>query len=85
MRAFLPLALLVLAGCTPWRAEYLGGVQGHATQDEVAQRMGGPTKTIKLKNGGDVWTYTLCSCGSEYIEYVLTFDQSGVLRAWQRQ
>jgi hypothetical protein len=95
---FIAVALLVLAtaGCTPWRAKYLAEANGKASQDTVAQRLGAPRSTYKLKSGGEVWSYEYCKgtvAGSDgnihgvtrCDNYVLTFDERGILQNWERQ
>jgi hypothetical protein len=91
--AFLATALV---GCTPWQAKYLASVSGRASQDEVAKRMGAPNGTYSLKSGGQVWSYDNCygsmsgdnghaSGGFRCDKYVLSFDERGTLRNWERQ
>lgn len=88
--------MILVTACTPWRVEYLQEVEGKATQDQIAQRLGAPRAGHKLNNGGEVWTYEYCSSevygnaygvygGGDCTEYVLTFDERGILRHWVRQ
>ena len=86
--------LLVLLSCAtpPHQVTYLQSAVGHATQDEVAQKLGAPAKTVALTDGGSVWTYQYQSglanvgVGSSVCEeLVLTFDQRHVLRKWLQQ
>jgi hypothetical protein len=85
-------AVLVLAtalsSCTPWRVTYLQEAVDHATQDQVAERLGPPHRVQNLNEGGTVWAYQHHDSyqGTLFCrEYVLTFDINGVLRRWQRQ
>ncbi len=51
---------LVLVGCAqapPHQVQYLQSALDLATQDEVAQRLGAPARTVALTDGGSVWTY----------------------------
>jgi hypothetical protein len=95
--AALALALVVFscAPQQPWRAEYLGKSEGSATEDDVASKLGVPTLTRKLENGGEVWVYkfsgvgygaygAMASGGSYCTSYVLTFDSTKILRQWVR-
>lgn len=92
MGYWLAVAILALASCTPWRVEYLEEATGHATQDEVAKRLGPPLSERTLTNGEAVWYYRYM--GADYTidtgstwcrEYILTFDEKKVLRNWVRQ
>jgi hypothetical protein len=89
---------LVVTSCAsqqPWRAEYLAKSKDSASEDDVASKLGVPTTTRKLENGGDVWVYKssgvgygayggVASGGSYCTSYVLTFDASKILRQWIR-
>ncbi len=94
-RVMLAVVVLLGLGCTPWRATYLRAATNAATQDEIAQKLGPPHRTLLLEDGNTLWQYeyrgashtvyfgyggsTRCS------EYILTFDQQKVLRNWSRQ
>ncbi len=83
-------------GCTLFIAEetlYLRSAEGRATQEEVRQRLGAPHLMASTKAGESVWVYeiyaiepggqnTWVAMGSWCDEYVLTFDDRGILRAW---
>jgi hypothetical protein len=87
---------LVAPGCgvlTPKEVTYLQSAENHATQEEVRQRLGRPQRVVETKTGETVWVYeirelepssqsTWSTKGSWCDEYVLTFDDAGVLRAW---
>jgi len=85
---------LILAGCSlfvPKETRYLKSAQHHATQTEVQQALGPPAVKATSRTGEAVWVYEVLeeqpgsrwtSTGMWCDEYVLTFDQSGVLRQW---
>jgi hypothetical protein len=88
------MVLLGMFGCSVFVAKetlYLRSAQDRATQDEVKQQMGPPTKTKSGPNIEPVWVYQifyeqpgnyLASPGTWCDEYVLTFDGQAVLRRW---
>lgn len=72
---------------------YLQSVQDHATQQEVRDRLGPPLWIVPQSAGETVWVYQITQrekggnnildiTGYWCDEYVLTFDQRGVLRHW---
>mgnify|MGYP003417069835 CR=1 FL=1 len=86
------LSSLVLASCTPWRAEFLEDVKGKANQDAVVMRLGPPTSEKVLSTGDAVWIYRYTGAavgqsggGTWCKEYLLKFDSQKVLRDWNRQ
>lgn len=94
---FLPVLAVTFAGCmlfVPRETRYLQSAQDHATQAEVKQRLGEPTLTPPSQGGARRWVYHVREedPGSRWSwtgmwcdEYVLTFDQGGVLRGWTHQ
>jgi len=86
--------LAVLAGCAlfvPEESLYLREAKGHATQDEVKQRLGEPAMVASSAAGEPQWVYQYrqedpgsrwTSVGMRCDEYVLTFDRASVLRDW---
>jgi hypothetical protein len=86
------IVILLSAGCTPWRAEYLEDVTGRATQDEITMKLGPPMAERNLSSGETVWLYRYTGAnanqygGSTWCgEYVLKFDIDKILRQWNRQ
>lgn len=88
--------LVGLIACTPWEVTYLEKAVDHATQAEVTDRFGSSHATKALSTGGSEWTYQYrgsavgpmggIDTGSVSCrEYILTFDQKGILRNWKRQ
>jgi hypothetical protein len=87
------------AGCMlfiPQETLYLESAQHRATQEEVRQRLGQPKLVASTYAGEAIWVYevralepgsqsTWSSMGSWCDEYVLTFDQRGILRRWTHQ
>lgn len=85
----------VLLGCSQFETGYFQSKVDHVTQDVVAGRYGAPHKMDPLSEGRVVWTYF--DRGSSTAgyggyappppckAYLLTFDQSGVLRDWKLQ
>ena len=90
---------LVGPGCglfTSKEETYLQSAEHRATQEEVRQRLGPPQRVVATNTGAAVWVYeirdiessgqsTWSTKGSWCDEYVLTFDEAGVLRAWTHQ
>jgi hypothetical protein len=80
--------ILILAGCTPWRAAYLAEEVGHASQDDVAKRLGPPMSERSQSSGETIWLYRYMRADegtTACAEYILTFDTGKVLRSWNRQ
>ncbi|MBI3603290.1 MAG: hypothetical protein HY205_02440 [Nitrospirae bacterium] len=90
-RALCLLFITVLqAACAMGVTAYLDRAIGHATQDEVTQRLGAPHEAAAQPNGESVWTYR--SQGYDGFnqeswcrEHVLTFDAQHTLRKWTRE
>jgi hypothetical protein len=78
-------AAFSLAACTPWRIDYLRGSVNRATQDEITTRLGPPHAARALTNGETVWRYQSYQGDLLCLEYILRFDQAGILRQWTRQ
>ena len=101
MRRTLRLAALgwglMLIGCAlfePGQVTYLSTAQGHATQEEIRQRLGPPYLVRSLEAGSSVWVYEFLDhefgdrnrqSGIWCDEYQLTFDQQTILRQWVRR
>ena len=102
LKIILLVLVLLPVSCTippPQQIQYLRTAVDHATQDEVAQRLGAPSHTVALTDGGSVWTYrypaipagttaattTPAASMSSCDELILTFDSQHVLRKWLRQ
>lgn len=101
MRRILGLAALgwgvMLIGCglfEPAQVTYLRTAQGHATQEEVRQRLGPPDQVRSLEAGSSVWVYEFLDheygdrnrqSGIWCDEYQLTFDEHTTLRRWTRR
>jgi hypothetical protein len=90
------LVAAMLSSCTPWRSSYLIQVNNHATQDDIVVKLGPPDRKQPLSNGKEIWAYrysgsSVSSYGGNVSgeswcrEYILTFDQSKILRDWVRQ
>ncbi len=85
---------LPAAGCMlfiPQETLYLESAQDRATQEDVRQRLGAPTKALTSQAGEPVWVYHIrvedpgtrwSWTGMWCDEYVLTFDKQAVLRHW---
>ena len=83
-------------GCSlfiPEETLYLRVAQNVATQEQVREQLGAPRDETSMPDGESQWIYevreqepgsqsTWSAAGSWCDEYVLTFDQQGVLRAW---
>lgn len=94
-----PCLLLVVIGalcaCSEFETGYFQDKVNQVTQEVVARRYGAPHKLDKLQDGRSVWTYFDRGSGtsgySGYARasycraYVMTFDQTEVLRDWQQQ
>lgn len=85
-----------LAACLPSQYEYLGKANGHATQEEVKDRLGEPFQTKTLADQTQVWTYRYevnsfpgirgdMRGGAPCMDYILRFDSKQVLNYWTRQ
>jgi hypothetical protein len=95
---FFFVLLSACAVSQPWPAHYLSSGIDRATKDEVTAQLGPPDETHSLPDGGMEWHYdyrrgrsmvgahgTMGSSPSlECEEYILRFDQAGVLRAWDK-
>lgn len=91
----LPLACGALFACSEFETGYFQNKVDQVTQNVVAGQYGMPHKEERLPAGGSVWTYfdrgsgTVGYTGSAGAKkckaYLLTFDQSGVLRDWKQQ
>ena len=79
------VAAFSLTVCTPWRIAYLRDSVNRATQDEITTRLGPPHAARALTNGEVVWRYQSYQGDLLCLEYVLRFDQAGILRQWTRQ
>ena len=79
------VAVVSLTACTPWRMEYLRDAVNRATQDEITTRLGPPHAARELTNGETVWQYLSYQGDLLCLEYILRFDQAGILRQWARQ
>jgi hypothetical protein len=85
----------ILFGCSQFETGYFQHKVGHVTREVVASRYGAPHQVDKLPEGRAVWTYfdrgsSMVGYGSyappaPCKAYLLTFDQSGVLRDWKQQ
>ncbi len=86
----------IVLGCSvfvPKEILYLESAQGHATQEDVRQKMGKPKMIAATKAGEPIWVYQIYyeettaqnrwgTAGTWCDEYVLNFDRGGVLRSW---
>ena len=79
------IVILLLNGCTPWRAQYLKEVTGRATQDDIALKFGLPTEEDSLGATRTVWVYRYNKGESWCREYILEFDKKKILRDWGLQ
>jgi hypothetical protein len=75
---------------------YLKSAQNRATHQDVRDRLGPPPWTVPRSAGETTWVYQMTQrekggnnildiVGYWCDEYVLTFDQSGVLRHWENK
>lgn len=96
--AFAVIASLILslAACMPSQYEYLGQANGHATQEEIKDRLGEPFQTKTLSDQTQVWTYRYevnsfpgirgdMRGGAPCMDYILRFDSKQILNYWTRQ
>lgn len=94
--SLLCVALTGLISCTPWEVTYLQTAVDKANQAEVRDRFGAPHATRPLNAGGSEWSYQYRSSavgpmggydtGDAYCrEYLLTFDDTNILRGWRKQ
>ncbi len=85
-----------LAACMPSQYEYLGRANGHATQEEIKDRLGEPFQTNTLADQTQVWTYRYevnsfpglrgdMRGGAPCMDYILRFDSKQSLNYWTRQ
>jgi hypothetical protein len=79
------VAALSLTACTPWRMTYLRDSVNRATQDEITTRLGPPHAARVLTSGETMWRYQSYQGDLLCLEYILRFDQAGILRQWTRQ
>ena len=90
------LAAIHSSCATPWRVNYLNEANNKATQDDIVVKLGPPDRKQSLSDGKEIWTYRYTGSsvsgdrgdvyGSSWCrEYILTFDQSKILRDWVRQ
>lgn len=84
--------LLLLTGCRSTQDTYLAQAIDHATTGELEQVLGPPTHEQILATGRRFWLYRREASetgGRNFMPYCqdlwLTFDQEGILRAWQQQ
>lgn len=91
----LSVACVALFACSEFETAYFQNKVDQVTQNVVAGRYGVPHKEERLPAGGSVWTYYDRGSGTvgysgraesnKCDAYLLTFDQSGVLRDWKQQ
>lgn len=94
------LFALSFSGCTTKvytdPHDFLRGMVDQATQDDVAKRLGPPTASRILTDGGEVWAYdersvhvsgspNNTSKSSICRRLILVFDKGRVLRDWRRE
>jgi hypothetical protein len=79
------VAAVSLTACAPWRVEYLRDAVDRATQDEITTKLGPPQAARELATGETVWRYLSYQGDLLCLEYILRFDQAGILRQWTRQ
>lgn len=94
-RSIVFIVLGALCACGGMDFRYFEGQMNRANQVEVAGQYGPPHKVDRLSDGGAVWTYfergsgTAGFTGSVQTSYcrayLLTFDQTEVLRDWKQQ
>ncbi|OQW33897.1 MAG: hypothetical protein A4E19_19190 [Nitrospira sp. SG-bin1] len=94
-RSVSAIGLAVLSACGQIETGYFQSKVDQVTQDVVARRYGTPHRVDKLSDGRSVWTYFDRGSGttgyggyapsSRCWAYVLTFDQTEVLRDWRQQ
>lgn len=87
------VGLLIITSCAlalPKEQQYLRSAQGHATQEDVRRELGLPA-SVEARAGETVWVYQvrgeqtgsrMTASGVWCDEYVLVFDDRGVLRRW---
>ncbi|MGQ0810951.1 MAG: hypothetical protein ACT4OO_06980 [Nitrospiraceae bacterium] len=90
------ILMCLLGACTMAHEQYLDDHLGQATQRDVAEDLGPPSRKQALDNGQSMWTYKEYSSeesrtssttdpGQECHEYDLTFDESDMLRSWVKR
>jgi hypothetical protein len=89
------VAGVTLFACSELETAYFQDRVSQVTQNVVVGRYGMPHKEERLPAGGSVWTYydrgssTVGYSGraasNKCEAYLLTFDQSGVLRDWKQE
>ncbi|MBA2251969.1 MAG: hypothetical protein H0W13_04580 [Nitrospirales bacterium] len=96
MKRYPYLTLTVtVGGCSLFQAKetrFLHSAQGHATEEEVQQRLGLPKLAKSLLSGESLWIYQIfdwqpgdnrvTAPGTWCDEYILSFDHERVLRRW---
>lgn len=95
LRYLLLAGVGMLFGCSQFETGYFQHKVGQVTQDVVASRYGAPHKVDTLPDGQVVWTYFDRGSGTtgyggyassaSCTAYLLTFEQTGVLRDWKQQ
>lgn len=87
---------IISAGCELFidkEVIFLRAAEGHATQQDVRDRLGSPLWTARQQDGETVWIYQMTQRekgGNNIIditgfwcdEYVLIFDQRAILQHW---
>jgi hypothetical protein len=91
-RGAVSLLLFLLLACTPYVDQYLAEATGRASQEDVRQSMGQPTRTRAIDGGGEVWSYQMKHVSyaggagaTNCYQYLLTFDKQKILRKWDVQ
>jgi hypothetical protein len=88
--------ILGWVGCSvisPPQSRYLQTARDRAGQEEVRERLGEPLRVTAMPAGQSEWTYevyeiepgsqnTWSTAGSWCDQYILRFDDAGVLRTW---
>jgi len=97
----LMLSLIILAsGCVLFLAKetrYLSSATDRATQEEVQQHLGQPSRMMTDETGKAVWTYHIqelvqggnnawTMAGTWWCDdYTLNFDEHGIFRHWMHE
>lgn len=94
-RRLMLAGLVLLFACSQFESAYFQNMVNQVTRDVVASRYGTPHKVDELPDGGTVWTYFdrgsvttgfgSYAHSSQCKAYLLTFDESEVLRDWKQQ
>lgn len=75
---------------------FLRAAEGHATQQDIHDRLGTPIWTVRRPDGETVWVYQMTQrekggnnildiTGFWCDEYVLAFDRKGILQNWDHK